>query len=198
MGQMPRSRTPAEAAIALAMDMVAVVGGLGVAGRLRQGLKVNGLRGTPRLQDGIEPLPRPLQQAAEPMDGEPRQEMEAGCCRRPGTAAGGPAGPGALSAALAGRASRARQRVWPRCAWSDDVDGSSANLTSGPGAGPGGWAGGRSRCATPPILCSAWLPLRRYKTLHDVVHRPSVGEKTDAATRRFALTISSRLNDALA
>jgi len=71
MGQVPRSRTPAEAAIALAMDMGAVVGGLGVEGRLRKGIKVNGLRGTQSLQDGIEPLPRPLQQAAEPMDGDP-------------------------------------------------------------------------------------------------------------------------------
>jgi hypothetical protein len=78
MGQMPHARTPAEAAIALAMDIVAVVGGLGVEGRLREGLKVNGLRGTQRLQDGIEPLPRPLQQAAEPMDGDPvRRWMQA-------------------------------------------------------------------------------------------------------------------------
>ena len=71
MGQGPRSRTPSEAAIALAMDMVAVLGGLGVEGLLRQGIKVNELRGTQSLQDGIEPLPRPLQQAAEPMDGDP-------------------------------------------------------------------------------------------------------------------------------
>jgi hypothetical protein len=53
------------------MDMVAVVGGLGVAGLCRQGLQVNGLRGPQGLQDGIEPLPRPLQQAAEARDGDP-------------------------------------------------------------------------------------------------------------------------------
>ena len=70
-GQVPRSRTPSEAAIALAMAMGAVWGGLGVAGRLRQGIKVNGLRGPQRLQDGLEPLPRPRQQAAEPLDGDP-------------------------------------------------------------------------------------------------------------------------------
>ena len=70
-GQVPRSRTPSEVAIALAMDMGAVVGSLGVEGLCRQGLQVNGLRGPPRLQDGIEPLPRPLQQAAEAMDGDP-------------------------------------------------------------------------------------------------------------------------------
>jgi len=71
MGPVPRSRTPAEAAIALAMDVVAVLGGLGVDGLLRQGIKVNGLRGTQGLQHGIEPLQRPLQQAAEPIDGDP-------------------------------------------------------------------------------------------------------------------------------
>jgi hypothetical protein len=46
MGQVPRSRTPSEAAIALAMDMVAVLGGLGVEDLLGKGIKVNGLRGT--------------------------------------------------------------------------------------------------------------------------------------------------------
>jgi hypothetical protein len=51
--------------------MVAVVGGLGVEGLCRQGLQVNGPRGPQCLQDGIEPLPRPLQQAAEAIDGEP-------------------------------------------------------------------------------------------------------------------------------
>jgi len=53
------------------MDLVAVVDGLGVEGLGRQGLQVNGLRGPQRLQDGIEPLPRPLQQAAEARDGDP-------------------------------------------------------------------------------------------------------------------------------
>jgi hypothetical protein len=53
------------------MDVVAVLGGLGVDGLLRKGIKVNGLRGTQGLQDGIETLPRPLQQAAEPIDGDP-------------------------------------------------------------------------------------------------------------------------------
>ena len=46
MGQVPRSRTPSEAAIALAMDLGAVLGGLGVEGLLGKGIKVNGLRGT--------------------------------------------------------------------------------------------------------------------------------------------------------
>src|SRR2546428_1232776 len=46
------SRTPAEAAIALAMDLGAVVGGLSVAGRLREGLEVNSLRGTQGFQHG--------------------------------------------------------------------------------------------------------------------------------------------------
>jgi hypothetical protein len=50
------------------MDLVAVLGGLSVAGRLREGLEVNSLRGTQGFQHGIEPLPRPLQQAAEPME----------------------------------------------------------------------------------------------------------------------------------
>jgi len=53
------------------MDMVAVAGGLRVEGLCRQGLQVNRLHGPQRLQDGIEPLPRPLQQAAEAMDGDP-------------------------------------------------------------------------------------------------------------------------------
>ena len=53
------------------MAMVAVVGGLGVEGLCRQGLQVNGPRGPQCLQDGIEPLPRPLQQAAAARDGDP-------------------------------------------------------------------------------------------------------------------------------
>ena len=44
--QVPRLRTPSEAAIALAMDVVAVLAGLDVEGWLRPGIKVNGLRGT--------------------------------------------------------------------------------------------------------------------------------------------------------
>jgi len=52
------------------MDLVAVLGGLSVAGRLREGLEVNSLRGTQGFQHGIEPLPRPLQQAAEARDGD--------------------------------------------------------------------------------------------------------------------------------
>ena len=67
----PCSRPPAEAAIALAMDVVAVLGGLDVEGWLCQGLQVNSLPGTQGLQDGIEPLPRPLQQAAESINGDP-------------------------------------------------------------------------------------------------------------------------------
>ena len=55
----------------MAMDMVAVVGGLGVEGLGRQGRQVNSLCGPQRLQDGVEPLPRPLPQAAEAMDGDP-------------------------------------------------------------------------------------------------------------------------------
>ena len=54
MGQGPRSRAPAEAAIALAMDMVAVVGDLVVDGLLREGLEVNGLRSTQGFQHGIK------------------------------------------------------------------------------------------------------------------------------------------------
>jgi len=53
------------------MAMVAVLGGVVVEGRLREGLEVDVLRGTQGLEDGIEPLPRPPQQAAEPMDGDP-------------------------------------------------------------------------------------------------------------------------------
>jgi hypothetical protein len=52
------------------MDMVAVVGGLGVDGRLREGLEGHGALGTQGFQHRIETLPRPLQQAAEPIDGD--------------------------------------------------------------------------------------------------------------------------------
>jgi hypothetical protein len=62
--------------------MVAVVGGLGVEGRLREGLEVHGSLGTQGFQHGIESLPRPLQQAAEPMDGDPVR-------RRPQAVVGG-------------------------------------------------------------------------------------------------------------
>jgi hypothetical protein len=53
------------------MDVGAVLGGWDVEGLLRQGLQVNGLHGTQGLQDGIEPLPRPLQQAAESINRDP-------------------------------------------------------------------------------------------------------------------------------
>ena len=46
VGQGPRLRAPAEAARALAMDMGAVLGGLGVEDLLGKGIKVNGWRGT--------------------------------------------------------------------------------------------------------------------------------------------------------
>jgi hypothetical protein len=46
------------------MDMVAVVGSLVVEGMLREGLEVDVLLGTQGLEDGIETLPRPLQQSA--------------------------------------------------------------------------------------------------------------------------------------
>jgi hypothetical protein len=51
------------------MDIVAVLDSGVIDGRRREGLKVHGLHGTEGFQHGIEPLPRPLQQAAEPMDG---------------------------------------------------------------------------------------------------------------------------------
>ena len=82
MEQEPCSRAPAEAVIALAMDMVAVWGGGVVAGRLRERLEVHGLRGPQGCQHGIETLPRPPQQATEPMDGDP-------VGRRPQTVVGG-------------------------------------------------------------------------------------------------------------
>ncbi len=47
------------------MHIVAVVGDMISDGGRREGIQVNGPRGTQRLQDGIEPLLRPLQQAAE-------------------------------------------------------------------------------------------------------------------------------------
>jgi len=53
------------------MDMVAVVGDLVVDGLPREDLKVNGLRSTQGFQHGIKTLPRPLEQTAEPMDGDP-------------------------------------------------------------------------------------------------------------------------------
>jgi len=46
------------------MDMGAVLGGVVVEGRLREGLEVDVLLGTQGLEDGIEPLPRPPQQSA--------------------------------------------------------------------------------------------------------------------------------------
>jgi hypothetical protein len=53
------------------MDMIAVGDSGVVDGRRREGLKVHGLRGPQGFQHGIEPLPRPLQQAAEARDGDP-------------------------------------------------------------------------------------------------------------------------------
>jgi hypothetical protein len=47
------------------------VGDLVVDGLRREDLKVNGRLGTEGFQHDITPLPRPLQQAAEPMDGDP-------------------------------------------------------------------------------------------------------------------------------
>jgi len=53
------------------MAMGAVLGGVVVEGRLREGLEVDVLLGTQGLEDGIATLPRPPQQSAEPMDGDP-------------------------------------------------------------------------------------------------------------------------------
>jgi hypothetical protein len=53
------------------MDMVAVVGGWVVEGMLREGLEVDVMLGSQGLQDGIETLPRPPQQSAQPMDRDP-------------------------------------------------------------------------------------------------------------------------------
>jgi hypothetical protein len=53
------------------MNLVTVVGGRVVAHRLSARLDLDDLRGPQCLQHGIEPLPRPLQQAAEAMDGDP-------------------------------------------------------------------------------------------------------------------------------
>ena len=52
------------------MDMVAVLGGWGVYGVLLEGLEVDVMLGSKGLQDGIETLPRPPQQLAQPMDGD--------------------------------------------------------------------------------------------------------------------------------
>src|SRR4029450_7411469 len=50
----------------------------------------------------------------------------------------------------------------------------------------------------PLTVCGRVGTRQCYKTLHDVVHGPSVGEKTGTAKHGFALGISSQLNDALA
>jgi hypothetical protein len=63
-----RSGAPAESAIELAMDMVAVGDGWGVHLVLCKDLEVDVMIGPECLQDGIETLPRPLEQLAEPMD----------------------------------------------------------------------------------------------------------------------------------
>jgi len=54
----------------LAMDMIAVGEGLGAHRARRAGLEVDLMRGAQRLQDGIETLPRPREQLAQPMDGD--------------------------------------------------------------------------------------------------------------------------------
>jgi hypothetical protein len=82
VGQGPYARAPAEAVIALAMDMVVVLGGGVVAGRFCERREVHGLHGPQGFQHSIETLPRPLQQATEPMDGDP-------VGRRPQTVVGG-------------------------------------------------------------------------------------------------------------
>ena len=71
--QVPHARTPSEVAIALAMDMITVLGDVVVHGWLRQGLELHGLRRTQSFQHCIKPLPRPLEQAAKPIDGDPVQ-----------------------------------------------------------------------------------------------------------------------------
>ena len=72
-GEGLRLGTPAEVDIALAMDMRTVLGDVVVHGWLRQGLELHGLRRTQRFQDRIKLLPRPLEQAAKPIDGDPVQ-----------------------------------------------------------------------------------------------------------------------------
>ena len=65
------SSTPPHADIELAMDLIAVGEGLGTQLVRPARLEVDVLRGAQGLQDGIKTLPRPLEQAAEPMDGDP-------------------------------------------------------------------------------------------------------------------------------
>ena len=52
------------------MDMVAVLAGLGLEGVLLEDLEVDVMIGSQGLQHGIETLPRPPQQLAQPMDGD--------------------------------------------------------------------------------------------------------------------------------
>jgi hypothetical protein len=55
------------------MDMITVLGDVVVPGWLRQGLELHGLRRTQRFHPRIKPLPRPLEQTAQPIDGDPVQ-----------------------------------------------------------------------------------------------------------------------------
>ena len=65
----PRAGAPPESAIPLAVDMVAVCEGAGAHLALRDDLEVDVMIGAKGLQDGIETLPRPPQELAQPMDG---------------------------------------------------------------------------------------------------------------------------------
>jgi hypothetical protein len=64
-----RLAAPPESAIQLAVDMVAVCEGEGAQLALRDDLEVDMMIGAKGLQYGIETLPRPPQELAQPMDG---------------------------------------------------------------------------------------------------------------------------------
>ncbi len=71
MGQVPHSRAPAEAAIALPGHIVVVVGGVGMALVVLENAEGNVLRSAEGLHHGIKTFLGPLEVLAEPIDGDP-------------------------------------------------------------------------------------------------------------------------------
>jgi len=188
-----RFAAPPESAIQLAVDMVAVCEGEGAYLALRDDLEVDVMIGAKGLQYGIETLPRPPQELAQPMDGN-------------AVVVGVEALVGGLELLPEGVG------LDEPCALLVVVEPGTQGLSDGGVArrvapSRGGTPVERTIEALDEVVgeadtddprsvrCSFGqaCPLISFKTLHDVVHRWIVGGKMGCAKRGFFPKISSRL-----
>jgi hypothetical protein len=188
-----RLAAPPESAIQLAVDMVAVCEGEGAHFTLRDDLEVDVMLGAKGLQDGVETLPRPPQELAQPRDGN---TVVVGVEALVGGLKLSPEGVGLdESGALLLVVKPGAQGL---------ADGSVARrVTPSRGGTPVEIAiealdevVGEADPDDPRIVWFSFgpaFPLISFKTLQNVVYRRIVGGKMGCAKRGFSRAISRRL-----